>query len=168
MPRFQRASRALVLYALVPLPLSCGGVPKASADSTPVTIPAFDAGARTEAPVAGSASAEVAPIAPAAPASSGEQERSRRSSNALAFDRAAAAQAMDEVDVTLCGGPNGPHGPGHVLIVFHPSGQVQQVDIEGPLRNTRAGACVASLFQAISIPPFAGSPVHVGKRFFLP
>jgi len=84
------------------------------------------------------------------------------------FDRAAAAQALNKVDVHACAG--GFHGTGHVTLTFDPSGVPLKVDIDSPASagKTAAGACVQKAFAAVRIPVFDGDQVKVGKNFRVP
>jgi predicted Zn finger-like uncharacterized protein len=65
-----------------------------------------------------------------------------------------------------CKKPNGPTGTGRAVIVFAPSGAAQSASITGePFEGTPTGACVASKFRAVRVPPFSGSPFSVSKSF---
>jgi predicted Zn finger-like uncharacterized protein len=65
-----------------------------------------------------------------------------------------------------CKKPNGPTGTGRAVIVFAPSGAAQSASINGePFEGTPTGACVASKFRAVRVPPFSGSPFSVSKSF---
>jgi hypothetical protein len=57
---------------------------------------------------------------------------------------------------------------GHLTLTFHPSGNVQSVDVGQPFRGTSSGACVASLYATLTIPWFSGGPVTIGKSFVIP
>ncbi len=76
------------------------------------------------------------------------------------FDRGAAMSAVRGVSVAACGN-DGPITPGRVRIVFDPSGRVQAAAVEAPFSGTRTGACVASRYRTVRIPPFAGGAVTV-------
>ena len=61
------------------------------------------------------------------------------------FDRGAAAAAIGGVNFQSCKKADGPTGGGHIQITFGPDGNVQTAVVDQP--------------------PFAGSPVKVGKSF---
>ena len=85
------------------------------------------------------------------------------------FDRAAAVVALGAVDVAPCKQEGGPTGPGHVRVTFAPSGAVAAAEVDsGAFVGTAVGACVASRFAAVQIPPFSAPAVTVGKAFSLP
>lgn len=85
------------------------------------------------------------------------------------FDKSAAAAALGSVDVKQCSLPGGLHGPGHVTVTFDLSGSVSaSVVDQGPFPGTTVGACVARLYRNVSVPPFSGAPVRVGKSFIVP
>jgi hypothetical protein len=100
---------------------------------------------------------DAAPVA-LAPAVEGE----------LAFNRAAAAAALGSVDIRDCKTEGGPTGNGHVKVTFVTSGRVLTAEVDAPpFQGTAAGACIASRYQLVQIPPFGGSSVAVGKSFTL-
>lgn len=163
--------RSFALLVLITA-AGCGGAQRSAPAGEPiaVVIPAApDAGAK--APVAEPvAVASAEPVASAPPPE--EREPSRRdrprSTGGGPFDRAAAAEALSEIDPSMCATPGGPRGRGHVQITFHPSGNVQSVRVDQPFFGTSSGACVVSLYSSITIPWFSGSPVTVGKSFVVP
>jgi hypothetical protein len=82
------------------------------------------------------------------------------------FDRGAASAALGSVNVAGCKKSDGPTGAGHVRITFAPNGTVQSAVVDQPpFAGTSVGGCVAGKFRSAHIPPFAGSPVGVGKGF---
>jgi len=154
--------------ALIVLAAACGGAQKSAPEPVAVDIPsALDAGTSklVAEPVA---DASVAPVASAAPEEPEGPKRERKRGNSGVFDRAAVAEALSEIDTSICATPGGPRGRGHIQITFHPSGNVQSLHLEQPFYNTSSGACVMSLYQSVSIPSFNGSPVTVGKMFVVP
>lgn len=134
-----------------------------------VTIPsAPDAGAKPPA-VDPMAMASAAPVA-SAPVEQEEPKRDRplRGKGGDHFDRAAVADALSQVDPSICAIPGGPHGRGHIQITFHPSGNVQSVRLDQPFFGTSSGGCVESLYTTITVPWFSGTPVTVSKSFVVP
>jgi hypothetical protein len=83
------------------------------------------------------------------------------------FDRSAAASALATVSVQHCSA-SGQVGTGHVMVTFAPTGRVSEVVVDDANFNgTPAGRCVQTAFFDARVPPFAGSPVKVGKSFSL-
>ena len=90
------------------------------------------------------------------------------------FDRGAAAAGLGSVKPQACKGADGPTGQGHVTVTFAPSGKVilAQLD-EGPFGPTGSSAfvgtsverCLVDAYEKVSIPPFSGQAIHVGKSF---
>lgn len=84
------------------------------------------------------------------------------------LDRAQTVQAISKArkDVGRCRKPDGPVGPGKVIIVFAPSGKVIDVELtEAPYAGTLVGECITGIFADIEIPPFEGSPMRVNAAF---
>lgn len=137
-------------------------------ESVAVTIPAApDSGV----PAPAVAIASAAPVAAAPPPEERDEarrDRPLRGSGGGPFDRRAAAEALSEIDPSVCATPGGPHGPSHVKLTFHPSGNVQSVHVDQPFFGTHSGACIESLYATITIPWFSGGPVTVGKSFVVP
>lgn len=80
------------------------------------------------------------------------------------FDKGAALAALGGVNVASCKKDAG--GSGHVKIIFAPSGSVSSATVDdGPFVGTPVGGCVAGKYRGARVPPFAGSPVTVGKSF---
>jgi hypothetical protein len=52
-----------------------------------------------------------------------------------------------------------------VSVTFAPSGRATATSVAGELAGTEVGGCVARLFRAAKVPPFAGDPVTVSKSF---
>jgi hypothetical protein len=48
---------------------------------------------------------------------------------------------------------------------FAPAGNASTIDVAPPLGGTALGQCVVRALHSISVPPFDGQPVTVGKRF---
>lgn len=85
------------------------------------------------------------------------------------FDRGAAARALSGVSVDACKAAGGPTGEGHVAITFEPDGSVRSVVVDAaPYAGTTVGGCIAGRYRAVTVPPFQGAPVQVGKRFSIP
>lgn len=85
------------------------------------------------------------------------------------FDRHAlmiAVNAVKEAGFDECKKAGGPTGPGHVRILFAPTGKVESSEVDQPpFAGTTVGACVANKFRQIRIPEFAGLAVPVGTSF---
>ncbi len=81
------------------------------------------------------------------------------------FDRHAALTALRGVRVQGCATPQGPFGTGHVKITFAPSGAAVKAKTDAPFAGSEVGKCVESAYLDARVPPFAGSPVTVGKSF---
>jgi hypothetical protein len=176
-----RAASAIIACALASLATACGGGRASGSGSdgpvTPVVIaPASpDAGAVPR--VSESKPAQTPAIAEEP--RDRDREREQEEEDAMLpppqaqggtapFDRGFVARALSQVNISMCATPNGPRGPGHVSLTFHPSGMVAAVTIDQPpFRGTSVGACIAAQFAQIQIPPFTGAPVRVGKSFSL-
>jgi hypothetical protein len=181
-----RSSHA-VLAALCSSAIACGGgnanASRAGTSSdapvTPVMIASVaDAGTVPQVAESKPAPAVAATVAPARDRATFVDEDDGRVSDPYVprnlqngippFDRGAAAQALSQVNISMCATPNGPRGGGHVLLTFHPSGMVQNVSVDSPqFHGTSVGACIASQYAQIQIPPFSGGPVKIGKAFIL-
>jgi hypothetical protein len=119
------------------------------------------------------ASSKVAGIVPAATPQKAAASPPADANASGAFDVQAAAKALDEAAASLqpcaslSGAPGG-HVTGHLTVRFAPSGAVALVKVDTPsLAGTDAGACVATRFAQLHVPPFAGAAVTVGKSFDL-
>ena len=78
------------------------------------------------------------------------------------FNRTAAANALG-VSVAHCRGQN---GTGHATVTFAPSGRVSDVVVDDPIfAGSSTAQCVESTLTSISVPPFGGAAVRVGKSF---
>ena len=86
---------------------------------------------------------------------------------AAPLDRGALAASLGSITNTLqsCAKANGPRGPGHVSIVYLPSGYVSTVTVDPPYQGTAEGGCIGSKFHKSVIPSFSGGPTTVGKDF---
>lgn len=83
------------------------------------------------------------------------------------FDRETAAQSLADAALraVTCRMLGGPTGSGQATVTFAPSGQVSGASVGGDFAGTVVGACVVKLFRSVTVPPFAGDPVTVAKRF---
>lgn len=82
------------------------------------------------------------------------------------FGRAEAAGGLGGVDTRVCKAPNGPTGSGHVTVTFAPSGKVILAHVDGgPFIHSAIEGCITDAFEKVTIPPFSGNPVMVGKMF---
>ncbi|MBI4701262.1 MAG: hypothetical protein HY744_08905 [Deltaproteobacteria bacterium] len=52
-------------------------------------------------------------------------------------------------------------------MTFGPSGSAQGASVGPPFAGTAVGSCAESAFRRARVPPFTGSPVTVGKTFFI-
>src|SRR4051794_30428991 len=60
-----------------------------------------------------------------------------------AFDRDAAAKALNAVSVLRCKKPRGPTGGGHVIVTFSPEGRAEDVVVDQPpFVGTSVGRCI--------------------------
>lgn len=86
------------------------------------------------------------------------------------FDSGAAASAISKVHPQACSQPGGPTGPGHVTLTFAPlTGRVANVVLDGgSFARTPTGTCIMQAYGRLSVPPFRGAAVRVGKSFTLP
>jgi predicted Zn finger-like uncharacterized protein len=138
--------------------------PSASAETTAApSAPAEPTAAATAAPKPSPEPVREAPravVAAPRPAAAVESDQPFNMGEAKAKLGAAASAASG------CKKPNGPTGTGRAVIVFAPSGAAQSASINGePFEGTPTGACVASKFRAVRVPPFSGSPFSVSKSF---
>lgn len=83
------------------------------------------------------------------------------------FDRAAAVAALVAVDVQSCKKTGGPTGLGHVTVTFVNNGTVSAAIVGPPYAGTSVGGCVATKYRAVRVPAFGGSPVTIGKFFYI-
>jgi predicted Zn finger-like uncharacterized protein len=132
-----------------------GTTAAAAAPTATDTTPVAKAPAAV-APHPQAAPAHVAP-APAPVAAPEAAEFNMGEAKAKLGAAAAAAQGCKKGDAT---------GTGRVIVVFAPSGGAQTATITGPpFEGTPTGACVASRFRGVHVPPFSGSPFSVSKSF---
>jgi predicted Zn finger-like uncharacterized protein len=116
----------------------------------------------------GSETTEKPAEAPPAAAASEEREKTPVvGAGTSPFDREAAAQTLGEaaLKAASCKTIGGPTGSAPATVTFSPNGRVLGVAVGGDFSGTLVGACIAKLFRAVSVPPFAGDPVTVTKRF---
>ena len=88
------------------------------------------------------------------------------------FDRSAADDAIDNVNLKPCKTPDGPVGFGHITIVFAPNGTVSSAVVDvaqfaHSFPGTPVGNCVAGKYRNAHVAPFSGNPVTIGKTFFV-
>ena len=90
-------------------------------------------------------------------------------SGALApFNRGAASASLASIAFASCKKPDGPSGPGHVVVTFDPSGSVQSAIVDqGSFVGTPVGGCIAGKFRGAHVPAFSGGPMKVGKSISL-
>jgi len=88
--------------------------------------------------------------------------------NDVELDRHAAIEALRGVRVQQCATPGGPHGTGHVKVTFSPNGTVARAQADQPpFAGSKVGECVAHAYLDARVPPFSGTPVTVGKSFYV-
>jgi hypothetical protein len=84
------------------------------------------------------------------------------------LDKQAVSQALEAAPLTTCKKPGGPTGEGHVLVTVAPNGKITDALVDAPpFANTKAGKCIAKVYQKVRVPPFQGTPVVLGKKFKL-
>lgn len=84
------------------------------------------------------------------------------------FDRVAAAGALARVSVAHCA-VGGVAGNGHVVVTFNPTGRIGEVVVDDAnFAGTPAARCIQTAFFSVTVPPFSGAPVRVGKSFVVP
>jgi hypothetical protein len=84
------------------------------------------------------------------------------------FDRAAASQAIETVDLASCKRPSRRALDGHVTITFETTGIPSNVVVDrGVPGSTRAGRCVATKYMQVRVPAFTGTSIRVGKNFHI-
>ena len=89
-------------------------------------------------------------------------ESSASSPTSKPFNRGAAAAALGRVDLRECA----PTDSGHVTVIFGSDGNVTSAVLDGgALVGTAAAGCIEAKYRGVSIPPFAGNSVYVGKSF---
>lgn len=83
------------------------------------------------------------------------------------FDRESAATALTDAALraSTCRMLGGPTGSSQATITFAPSGHVSAASVGGDFSGSVVGACIVKLFRSATVPPFAGDPVTVSKRF---
>ncbi|HSQ65221.1 MAG TPA: AgmX/PglI C-terminal domain-containing protein [Polyangiaceae bacterium] len=93
------------------------------------------------------------------------------SSSSAAFDKEAAAKAMNDAakKAGSCAKPSGPKGAGHIKVTFDASGHVTATELDaGPFAGTSVGVCITAYFHEAHIPAFSGTTVTVGKSLSIP
>jgi hypothetical protein len=79
------------------------------------------------------------------------------------FDKDAAVRALSGVDLAACKAQS---GEGHVLVTFDTKGKAKEVVVDkGDFGSAKVGKCIAAKFKKVTVPPFDGPPVRVGKTF---
>ncbi|HWA74745.1 MAG TPA: DUF4339 domain-containing protein [Polyangiaceae bacterium] len=83
------------------------------------------------------------------------------------FDRDAAANALSDAALRAgtCRMLGGPTGSAQATVTFAPNGHVSGASVGGDFAGSVVGACIVKLFRGATVPPFAGDPVTVAKRF---
>ena len=66
-----------------------------------------------------------------------------------------------------CKKAGGPTGKGRVTVTFAPSGRATQAIVGPPFAGTSVGSCAAGIFRRARVPAFSGSPMTVGKSFYI-
>jgi len=140
----------------------------ASAEAAPSAsaAPAV-AGAKPAAPIAATPAAAAAVNKPAEPSTPAPPATPAPAAEGAAFDKNAAVAALGAAAASAasCKKPDGPTGSGKASVTFAPSGRATATNVSGAFAGTEVGGCVARLFRAAKVPPFAGDPVTVSKSF---
>jgi hypothetical protein len=87
-----------------------------------------------------------------------------------AFDSRTAFKLLTDAARTAgvkCNRPDARVRNGRVVVTFETSGRVSSAAIQGEAQGTPIGECVQKEFQGLTVPPFEGKPVNIGKAFFL-
>lgn len=85
------------------------------------------------------------------------------------FNREDVSRVLNAINIADCGGSTGPHGRGHVRIVFATNGDVITSTVDDArFAGTAAGQCVENRFRKAYAPSFTGAPRVVGKAFVIP
>jgi hypothetical protein len=99
------------------------------------------------------------------PSMSSRPEPARETGRTADFDRGATAHALSGVEVQSCK-TGAETGLGHVTVTFETDGHASSAVVDqGVFLGTATGACVAARYRAVTVPPFEGSAVRVGKSF---
>ncbi len=143
-----------------------------AASDTAATVASAEPSATAKAPPATDAPKENKPTASAPVAAAPQREAPPPRAAAVESDQpfnmgeAKARLGATAGGASGCKKPGGPTGTGRVVVVFAPSGATQSASVTGePFEGTPTGACVASKFRAVRVPPFSGSPFSVSKSF---
>jgi hypothetical protein len=83
------------------------------------------------------------------------------------FDREAASNALSDAALRAgtCRMLGGPTGSAQATVTFAPNGHVSAASVGGDFAGSVVGACIVKLFRSATVPPFAGDPITVAKRF---
>lgn len=89
--------------------------------------------------------------------------------SAGAFDRGLAAKLLgaSAERARSCGRPGGPAGQGRARVTFSTDGSISTIELDAPFRDTEVGRCVVREMSRVSLTPFEGQPVTVGKHFVI-
>jgi hypothetical protein len=84
------------------------------------------------------------------------------------IDAAEAKQALVDARIDDCEARGLRKGYGHVRVTFAPSGYVSRAVVDLPRDlSTEALACIGEHLGAVTVVPFAGSPVVVGATWLV-
>jgi hypothetical protein len=86
------------------------------------------------------------------------------SADPTGFDKDAALRALSGVDLGSCNVKQ--PGDGHVFITFDTKGKASAVVVDkGEFGSAKVEKCIKGKFKKVTVPPFEGAPVRVGKTF---
>lgn len=83
------------------------------------------------------------------------------------FNRSAARDALENLEISRCRADGGPDGAGHFTVTFLPTGEVGSAVIDVPFAGTSTGACITRLVRRLRLRSFRGTPVTMGQSFVL-
>ena len=138
--------------------------PAASSQTTPSAAPATSLGAAVPPPPSsGSASG------PAAPSSEGATRPASTVTPTAHFPGIAAKASLDVAshEITHCH-KGKVWGTASAFVTFSNDGTVSHVTVGVPFTGTPTGACVGDALSSAHVPPFAGHPVVLNYKFFVP
>jgi predicted Zn finger-like uncharacterized protein len=146
-------------------PAASEAIPSASAASVASAKPAVAAGTSVAAVPAAAAAAVNKPADK--PAEAKKPDTAAAPPAGADFDKSAAIAALGAAaaNASSCKKPDGPTGGGKASVTFAPSGRATNSTVSGALAGTDVGGCVARVFRAARVPPFAGDAVTVSKSF---
>jgi predicted Zn finger-like uncharacterized protein len=167
------AAPTAVPEAASAIPEAASAAPAASAGTPVASAASAKPAAATGNPAAAGATAPGVPGAAVVNKPADKPAEAKKPDTAAApaagadFDKSAAIAALGAAaaNAASCKKPDGPTGAGKASVTFAPSGRATNSTVSGALAGTEVGGCVARVFRAAKVPPFAGDPVTVSKSF---